>query len=548
MKRRRPSFGLTQDRPHRAVLYGRYSSSMQSDGWSLDAQLGDLRRYCQAHEWEIVAEFADEALSGKTDQRPEFQKALDTIRTGRATIMVVHKLDRFSRSMDDTFRLVNEFEQCGAGLVCTQQGIDTTNPISGKIVLAVLAALAEAYLDNLSEETAKGKRARVEAGLYNGDLSYGYVNPDAGTDASGAGINNATTPIVVPERAVLVRQAYEWYATGQYSDQRVAQALNDAGCLMVSKHQPQGGPFKKDTITALLQNRFYIGDVRQPDGSYKPGRHEPVIDADLFARAQAARRAKHHRGHASSPMRHAHTYVAAGIIYCASCGQPMRAQGAANRKPGYSDPSKARGIRCATRHKSIPEPDVEQALHAAVSGLRLPDDWRTVAIANLNATDDDEAARIHARRAALEGKLDRLKGLVKEGIIEPNEYRADKAAIDAELGALPTPQRADIDLDRAAALIDDMQSLWSAASREERREIAHALFEGVWVNLDTRRDFQVQLKNTLACLESVLPNRTECTSGGTDEIRTRDLLRDRQACWATTPRLQGHVSPDTSKG
>ena len=205
MRRRRSPvrcrYGGMPPETRRAVLYVRYSSDMQRESWSVDAQLADLRRYCAQHGWEVVGEFIDAAKSGKNDQRPKFQQALATIRDGPATVMVVHKLDRFSRNMEDTFRLVNEFEQAGAGLVCTQQGIDTTNPITGKIVLAVLAALAEAYLDNLSEETAKGKRARAEADLPNGHLSFGYANPDTGTERSGSGVNNSAVPVVVPEHA-----------------------------------------------------------------------------------------------------------------------------------------------------------------------------------------------------------------------------------------------------------------------------------------------------------------------------------------------------------
>ena len=212
--RRQPLYSGIHSETRRAILYVRYSSDMQRESWSVDAQLADLRRYCTQHSWEVVGEFIDEAKSGKNDHRPEFQKALATIRDGTANVMVVHKIDRFSRNMEDTFRLVHEFEDLGAGLVCTQQGIDTTNPITGKIVLAVLAALAESYLDNLSEETSKGKRARAQAGLPNGDVPYGYRNPDEGTERSGAGVNNAAVPVVVPEEAEAVHLAFEWTLRG----------------------------------------------------------------------------------------------------------------------------------------------------------------------------------------------------------------------------------------------------------------------------------------------------------------------------------------------
>ncbi len=531
-----------------AVGYIRVSSEEQAkeDRFSLRAQRKEIQAYCERRGWTLhhyIYEDAGHSAKGSDiNTRPDFKRMLSDVmgsedRDGRRTpptvrcdVIVTHTLDRYARNLVVALTTLADLHDQGiAYSSVTESDFDYSDP-DRRLHLQILAMFAEYFSEKLSQHTSKGKKERAESGLYNGDVPYGYKNPDAGTDASGAGVYNASVPVKETHEAEAVHKAFSWYATGQHSDLRVAQALNDAGYLMVSKHQPHGGPFKKDTMTALLQNRFYVGDVRQPDGTYRPGKHEPIIDRDLFDRAQVVRRSKHHKGHASSPVRHAHVYVAAGIIYCASCGQPMRAQGAANRKPGYCDPNKARGITCNTRHKSISEPDVERALHVAVSGLRLPDDWRTMAVANLNVTGDDDARRVEGRRVALESKLERLKGLVKEGIIEPDEYRADKAKIDAELDALPIAKRADVDLDRAATLLDDMQTLWYAATVEERREIAHALFEGVWVDLDTRRDFHVQLKSTLSCLESVLPERTQCTSSGTDGIRTRDLLRDRQAC------------------
>jgi len=530
-RKRRPSYGLNPPVTHRVVLYGRYSSSMQSDGWSLDAQLGDLRRYCQAHEWEIVAEFADEALSGKTDQRPEFQKALDTIRTGRATIMVVHKLDRFSRNMDDTFRLIKEFEQCGAGLVCTQQGIDTTNPISGKVVLAVMAALAEAYLDNLSEETAKGKRARVEAGLYNGDLSYGYANPDAGTDASGAGINNATTPIVVSERAALVRQAYEWYATGQYSHARIAKALNSAGHRMVSKRSPEGHPFTKDTITALLQNRFYLGEVRYGD-VWLPGKHNEIIEQELFDRVQAVHARKAHVGRRGSTAGTGRVYIGAGLVRCSCCQQPLRAYMQNSRTPAYHDKSPERGIDCAAIRRSINGAAVDAALCARVSTLVLPDNWRVLALDGIDGKQD-EAQRIEDRRHALDRQLEKAQRHLLDGFVTESQFLETRAAIEAERAML-TPPANFVDMDAAADLLGNLPELWRSATDEERRTIARVLFDAVWVDLDGKRVVAVQMKNTLRALQSVLISEPD-TDDGSSSGATYSQLRNRRDSNSRSP-------------
>jgi site-specific DNA recombinase len=310
----------------RAILYARYSSDMQDDSWSIDAQLNDLRRYCERQDWQIVAEHLDPAKSGKDADRPGFQACMADVRSNKGNVIVVHKIDRFSRNMIDTFNYMGELDKRGAGLVCTQQGIDTTNPYSGKVIVAVLAALAEAFLDNLSEETSKGKRARAEGGLQNGDLRYGYRNPDEGTDKSGAGVNNRTVPVIDEAEALAVRRAFELYITGQYSDNRVAQTLNAAGYRMVSKRHPNGYPFTKDTVTAMLQAPFYMGKVTLYGETLGDGQHELIISPNVFEIAQQVRR---RRGRTNGIyLRQKYHYLMCNSLRAQVASKPSRSSGA----------------------------------------------------------------------------------------------------------------------------------------------------------------------------------------------------------------------------
>jgi len=514
--------------PRRAVLYARYSSQMQSDGWSIDAQLGDLRRHCDRMNWEIVGEYLDEAISAKTDQRPQFLAAMEAVRAGRANTIVVHKLDRFSRNMEDIFRYTNELENLDAGLVCTQQGIDTTNPISGKIVLAVLAALAESYLDNLSEETSKGKRARLEAGLPNGDVPYGYRT----MGKSGEG--NHTPPTVVPNEAEAIRCAFQLYATGQYSDARVAQALNDAGYRMRSKRHPDGHPFTKDTLTVMLDNPFYAGWVtytadgsgrRSEEATRIHGLHDPIITQELYDRAVAVRAEKRGTGRRGSPLRQAHVYVAASLARCTSCRERLRAQGQAPHQPSYRDPSRERGIECAAKKRSIPAPVVDQGMDDYMSDLQLPPNWLDVAISYIDG-GRDELDLSTKRRESVMRKLERLKRLVIDGDIEQNEYRIEKARLETDIAGIG-PAPATVDTTKAATLLWDLHALWREASPEERRQIASQLFDAVYCDLDAKKVIAIQMKKAFLPLRNALFNLSEC---GSDGIRTRGLLRDRQAC------------------
>jgi hypothetical protein len=113
-------------------------------------------------------------------------------------------------------------------------------------------------------------------------------------------------------------------------EEAVARSLNDAGYRMVSKRHRDGYPFTKDTVTAMLQNRFYTGvvtlygeEVRDAQGQ-PVGKHEPIISQDLFDRVQAVVAGKARRGRFGSTTGQAHVYVASSLARCSSCRENLR--------------------------------------------------------------------------------------------------------------------------------------------------------------------------------------------------------------------------------
>ncbi len=524
-RRRRITYMPTVAR--RAVLYARYSSTLQADGWSIDAQVSDLRAYCERMGWTALDEICtDEAISGATGERPGLERAMSLIREGRANVLVVHKLDRFFRDMAKTFTYVRELEDMGAGLVCTQQPIDTTNPVSGKIVLAVMAALAEIYLDNLSEETAKGKRARAAAGLPNGDLPFGYLLSKV-ADVPHA--NNKAVALVVPEEAAAVKAAFELCASGQWGDAQIARMLNDRGYQMRSKRQGDAGRFNKDSMRHLLTNRFYTGLVVQPlaeggnwavrlrEGQWVRGLHEAIIDPDFFEHVQVVRRSRagvNERGAGrrgpvtTSP--HA-PCLARGIARCRVCGHRLCGQAAKNRKAHYRCNVANRGGSCAAVKKSVDAALVDTALGEAISALHLPEDWRRQAELDLTRRVD-RAAVLAAERAAIDRKLARLKGLVIDGVLDATEYRTERARLEDERASLATESERG-DVEKATTFLANLQAMWQRATTEERREIATDAVEALYCDLDEPTRMIVHLKEDLW---PILPEEGLCIQRVTD--------------------------------
>jgi DNA invertase Pin-like site-specific DNA recombinase len=138
-----------------------------------------MRNYCEREGWNVLGEYVDEGASAAKEsalQRPEFRRMLDDAENQRIDVLVVHKLDRFSRNLSVTVQTLAKLDSWGADFVSLSEQIDPKTPM-GRLMLKFMASLAEWYSDNLSTEVAKGRRERAEQGLPNGDIPGTHPPP-----------------------------------------------------------------------------------------------------------------------------------------------------------------------------------------------------------------------------------------------------------------------------------------------------------------------------------------------------------------------------------
>lgn len=138
------------------IGYARVSST----GQSLDVQRTALADAgCE--------EIFEEKRSGRTtSDRAELRRALQMLRKGDT--LVITRLDRLARSVGDLHQLVEQVTAKGAGLrVLQQAGVDTATS-TGKLMLAMLAAVAEFENDIRRERQRDGIEAARERGVYKG--------------------------------------------------------------------------------------------------------------------------------------------------------------------------------------------------------------------------------------------------------------------------------------------------------------------------------------------------------------------------------------------
>lgn len=148
----------------KCYIYTRVSTSMQVDGYSLDAQKDKLKKYAEFQDMIVAGEYSDEGKSGKNiEGRPQFKQMLDDIATGKDDVeyVLVFKLSRFGRNAADVLSSLQSMQDFGVNLICVEDGIDSSKD-SGKLMISVLSAVAEIERKNILVQTMEGRKKPVK--------------------------------------------------------------------------------------------------------------------------------------------------------------------------------------------------------------------------------------------------------------------------------------------------------------------------------------------------------------------------------------------------
>ncbi|MCQ5128167.1 recombinase family protein [Butyricicoccus faecihominis] len=224
----------------RAVAYARFSSEMQREE-SIDAQLHAIEAYTKANHLLLCGSYIDRAKSATTDQRPEFQRMIADAQRGQFEVVVVHKLDRFSRDRYDSAFYKRKLRLAGVALHSVLENLDGSP--ESVILESVIEGFNEYYSRNLAREVEKGKKENARKGIHVGGI------PPLGYD-----VDPLTRKLVINEReAEAVRLIFSMFLEG-HGYTKMRDKLNSRG--YTTKH---GQPFGKNSLHEILRNEKYTG-------------------------------------------------------------------------------------------------------------------------------------------------------------------------------------------------------------------------------------------------------------------------------------------------
>lgn len=430
--------------PKFAVSYLRVSTRGQAErggghdeGFSIPAQREANKKKALSIGAIVGKEFVDRGASAKSADRPQLQAMLEYVKENadRVDYVIVHKVDRLARNRDDDSDIMRVLRECGVQLVSASESIDDTP--AGMLLHGIMSSIAEFYSQNLATEVKKGMGEKIKGGGTVGRAPIGYQNVRY-VDEKG---REERTVIIDPERAPLIKLAFEEYATGNWTVADLADHL--AACGLNTRATPKipSQPVNLKTLHKVLVNPYYKGIVKYKGVEYQ-GSHEALVDTEMWDKVQSILAS---RLNGERSLKHPHFLK--GSVYCAYCGERMLVTNV-TKKNGMVYPY----FYCAGRHSgrrkdckthSVLISVVEEKIEKIYDSYQLPSDVRLLLeshieeiIAHEKAKYDKELDGLKGQKAKLENKRKKLLEAHYSDAIPLDLLKSEQQKIAKELAAI----------------------------------------------------------------------------------------------------------------
>ena len=296
-------------------------------------------------EYVLVDFYVDDGLTGTDDERESFQRMIKDVKQGKVNCIICKTLARAFRNYSDQGYFLEEFLPLHrTRFICLgSPKFDTyLNPevITDGLDVPITGLMNDRYAARASADIRRTFNTKRRNGEFIGAFApYGYKkSPD-----------NKNKLIIDEEAAQVIRDIFRWRVEEGINKLGIVRRLNELGTLTPTKYKhskglmlknpkldKQDGMWSMNTISTILKNRMYIGDMvqgRQRVISYKVHKtictpenewfiventHEAIIDKDTYLKAQELDQ----RDIRMSP-KGRNVYLFSGFLRCADCKRSM---------------------------------------------------------------------------------------------------------------------------------------------------------------------------------------------------------------------------------
>ena len=326
----------------KVYIYTRVSTTMQIDGYSLDAQKARMKAYADFNDYQIVGEYEDAGKSGKSiEGRASFCRMMEDIKSGKDGVayVLVFKLSRFGRNAADVLSTLQVMQDFGVNLICVEDGIDSSKD-AGKLMISVLSAVAEIERENIRVQTMEGRIQKAREGRWNGGFApYGYRLVDGVLQ-----INEDEAPAI--------RTIFEQYVNTDTGANGLSKYLETHGFQKLARQNGTSPLFSATLIRAILKNPVYCGKIafgrrklekihgtrneyhQVPQENYLlvDGLHEGIVSEELWNAAQVKLLAQSKRYEPVNRSKTEQAHLLSALVKCPICGAGMYSNKCTKRK------------------------------------------------------------------------------------------------------------------------------------------------------------------------------------------------------------------------
>ena len=518
----------------KCYIYTRVSTAMQIDGYSLEAQEDRLRKYADAYGMEVVRHYSDEGKSGKyIEGRVQFQQMISDVEDCRDNVncILVFKLSRFGRNAADILNTLEILERYDVSLRAVEESIDSGNG-AGKLIISVLAAVAEMERKNIIVQTMAGRMQKARDGKWNG-----------GQAPIGYRINSETGILEIDEKdAEVVRKIFDLFVNTDKGYSGVTDWLNNNGIQKRVYKDGENPFYSKYLVKRIIDNPVYCGKiaygrtkqvidkgkqttrrVRSDNYELVDGLHEPIISEELFQLAQGKR--KHTGKRTERNPEYTSAHILSNVLVCPMCGAHMAGHTSRKRKkkdgtyyPPYSayeckHRNNVEGKPCTYKH-IFNEKKLDDAVAEIIKKILENDIFVQKLNEKINSQVDihEIEAEVEAERNSLKNTflkidyyLDQQMKLSpmdvgyehKRDALERtmdtlyNEAAAIEVRVEDAEKRLSNLRQNLINLQNVYAMIDNFGELYEKCTEEEKKQIINTLIEKIEVYPEPMADGRV---------------------------------------------------------
>ncbi len=453
------------------VIYCRVSTAEQVENYSLETQERICREWAARHGYEVAKVFVEEGESAKTTKRPKFQEAIRYCVNNkkRVGVFLVYKLNRFARNNFDQMTTDTLLYKHDITLRSATEYFDDS--AGGKMMKGMTGVFNQFDNDLRGENTLNAMKAAIADGKFTWRAPAGYLNV---LDASGE-----STLTHDPHRAEIIREAFEQYATGSYTQNQVLTSAHQKGLRSRS-----GKPIALQTFTMWLRNPIYAGWVyaRKWKETYK-GNFPPIVPQEVFDRVQQVLSGKrpavtpYKRNNPDFPLR--------VFLKCESCGASITGAWSSGRSAKYPY------YRCPKGCTTVRREQTESQFISLLERLQLDSVYlqlfRRIVTDTWRRQQGDSAEKVRRSQTqitVLRDKKNKLLDAMLDGRVKQADYEKANDSLDFQIAeqesCIAEATTEELDLEAVVAfaerVLTNPSGLWSRAALANKQRLQKLYF------------------------------------------------------------------------